>query len=62
MSAGYGVPQTVWSHSEDSTVETTVGCAMCVFEDSNDAPLTRVFYWGGASYCVAHLKALQEKK
>lgn len=55
-------PTQIWAHGEDPKDSTgsQFGCAMCVFQDNNDVPLKRVYFWGGATYCSRHLKGLQQ--
>lgn len=55
---GYNVPQVIWEHGDNSEVESQMGCGSCLFEGV-DAPLARVFLWGGTSLCAKHLLALR---
>jgi len=54
----HGVPEIIWSRADDSTLESQTGCASCLFEGV-DAPLNRVYMWGGTSLCAKHLLALR---
>jgi hypothetical protein len=58
MANAPGVPSVIWQDVQDTTIELSVGCGSCAFEGV-DAPLTRVYLWGGTSLCVKHLLALR---
>lgn len=51
-------PTRIWAAAEDPQRELQFGCVQCALENV-DAPLSKVYVWGGTTYCIKHIKAAQ---